>query len=70
MNQSYGVKRKQTSIKNPQANTNTQESVHQTIMVMLRTAELDMTNTVNESDKQTFSQMLYGLLTLSIITQY
>ena len=46
---SYGLKRKPTSVRNPQANA-ILERVHQTIMAMLRTAELDMTNTVSESD--------------------
>ena len=46
---SYGLKRKPTSVRNPQANA-ILERVHQTIMAMLRTAELDMTDTVSESD--------------------
>ena len=46
---SYGLKRKPTSVKNPHANA-ILEHVHQTIMAMLRTAELDMTDTINESD--------------------
>ena len=47
--ESYGLKRKPTSIKNPQANA-ILERVHQTIMAMLRTADLDMADTVSESD--------------------
>jgi len=47
--ESYGLKHKPTSVKIPQVNA-ILERVHQTIMVMLRTAELDMANTVNESD--------------------
>jgi hypothetical protein len=39
--ESYGLKHKPTSIKNPQANA-ILEHVHQTIMAMLCTAELDM----------------------------
>ena len=46
---SYGLKRKPTSVRNPQANA-ILERVHQTIMAMLRTAELDMADTVSESD--------------------
>eukprot|EP00804_Cyclotella_cryptica_P009555 CCRYP_006250-RA/>CCRYP_006250-RA protein AED:0.46 eAED:0.58 QI:0/-1/0/1/-1/0/1/0/264 len=46
---SYGIKRKPTSIKNPQANA-ILERMHQVIMTMLRTAELDMTNGVAPSD--------------------
>ena len=47
--ESYGLKRKPTSVRNPQANA-ILERVHQTIMAMLRTAEIDMTDTVSESD--------------------
>eukprot|EP00804_Cyclotella_cryptica_P025130 CCRYP_012980-RA/>CCRYP_012980-RA protein AED:0.39 eAED:0.39 QI:0/-1/0/1/-1/1/1/0/418 len=47
--ESYGLKRKPTSVKNPQANA-ILERVHQTIMAMLRTAELDMADTISESD--------------------
>jgi hypothetical protein len=46
---SYGLKRKPTSVKNPQANA-ILERVHQTIMGMLRTADIDMADTVSESD--------------------
>ena len=47
--ESYGLKRKPTSVRNPQANA-ILERVHQTIMAMLCTAELDMADTVSESD--------------------
>ena len=47
--ESYGLKRKPNSVRNPQANA-ILERVHQTIMAMLRTAELDMTDAVSESD--------------------
>ena len=50
---SYGVKRKPTSVKNPQANA-ILERVHQVLMTMLRTAELDMAETVTPSDIDTF----------------
>ena len=46
---SYGLKRKPTSVRNPQANS-ILEHAHQTIMAMLRTAELDMADTVSKSD--------------------
>eukprot|EP00804_Cyclotella_cryptica_P013530 CCRYP_017227-RA/>CCRYP_017227-RA protein AED:0.67 eAED:0.45 QI:0/-1/0/1/-1/1/1/0/162 len=46
---SYGLKRKPTSVRNLQANA-ILKRVHQTIMVMLRTADLDMADTVNKSD--------------------
>jgi hypothetical protein len=50
---SYGLKRKPTSIKNPQANA-ILERVHQVIMTMARTAELDMADTVEPSDVADF----------------
>eukprot|EP00804_Cyclotella_cryptica_P016386 CCRYP_009931-RA/>CCRYP_009931-RA protein AED:0.20 eAED:0.24 QI:0/0/0/1/0/0/2/0/246 len=46
---SYGIKRKPTRIKNPQANA-ILERMHQVIMTMLCIAELDMANTVAPSD--------------------
>eukprot|EP00804_Cyclotella_cryptica_P015760 CCRYP_013407-RA/>CCRYP_013407-RA protein AED:0.31 eAED:0.31 QI:0/-1/0/1/-1/0/1/0/237 len=46
---SYGIKRKPTFIKNPQANSII-ERMHQVIMTMLRTTDLDMANTVAPSD--------------------
>eukprot|EP00804_Cyclotella_cryptica_P024151 CCRYP_015589-RA/>CCRYP_015589-RA protein AED:0.26 eAED:-0.05 QI:0/-1/0/1/-1/0/1/0/187 len=46
---SYGLKRKPTSVRNPQVNA-ILERVHQTIMAMLRRADLDMADTVNASD--------------------
>eukprot|EP00804_Cyclotella_cryptica_P009746 CCRYP_011230-RA/>CCRYP_011230-RA protein AED:0.13 eAED:0.53 QI:0/0/0/0.66/0/0/3/0/171 len=46
---SYGIKRKPTSIKNPQANE-ILEQMHQVIMTMLCTTELDMANTVAPGD--------------------
>ena len=50
---SYGIKRKPTSVKNPQANA-ILERVHQVIATMLRTAEIDMANSVAPSDIDTF----------------
>jgi hypothetical protein len=47
--ETYGLKHKPTSVKNPQANA-ILEQVHQTIMAMLRTSEIDMAETVTESD--------------------
>jgi hypothetical protein len=46
---SYGIKRKPTSVKNPQANA-ILEQVHQVIMMMLDIAEIDMANSVAPSD--------------------
>ena len=46
---SYGLQHKPSSVKNPQANA-IFESVHQTIMGMLCTAEIDMADTVSKSD--------------------
>ena len=50
---SYGIKRKQTSVKIPQANA-ILEQVHQVITTMLCTTELDMANTVAASDIDAF----------------
>jgi hypothetical protein len=50
---SYGIKRKPTSVKNPQVDA-ILEQVHQVIMTMLRTAELDMATSVAPSDIVTF----------------
>jgi hypothetical protein len=50
---SYGLNRKQMSIKNPQANA-ILEHVHQVLMTMAYTAELDMVNTVEPSDVADF----------------
>ncbi len=49
----YGVKRKPTSIKNPQANAML-ERIHAVFTNMLRTAELDMAKLVNASDIDIF----------------
>ena len=48
-----GIKRTPTSVKNPQANV-ILEHVHQVIMGMLHTAEIDMANSVAASDIDTF----------------
>ncbi|KAL7507542.1 hypothetical protein ACHAXN_004709, partial [Cyclotella atomus] len=50
---SYGLKHKPTSIKNLQANA-ILERVHQVLMTMSRTAELDMADTVEPSDVADF----------------
>ena len=49
----FGIKRKPTSVKNPQANA-ILERVHQTIMGMVRTAEIDMADTVAPRDIEDF----------------
>ena len=64
--ESYGLKHKPTSVKNPQGNA-ILEQVHQTIMAMLCTAELDMAETVSKSDIADFSQMPHGPFALPII---
>ena len=51
--ESYGLKRKLTTIKNPQVNA-ILEWVHQVIMKMLPTAELDMAKTVLTNDISDF----------------
>ncbi len=45
----HGIKRKPTSVKNPQANA-IQERIHAVLGNMLRTSELDMAETVKASD--------------------
>ena len=50
---SYGIKRKPTTVKNPQANA-ILECVHQVLGQMLRTAELDMTDSVVPDDVDVF----------------
>eukprot|EP00804_Cyclotella_cryptica_P016226 CCRYP_005714-RB/>CCRYP_005714-RB protein AED:0.39 eAED:0.51 QI:0/-1/0/1/-1/0/1/0/152 len=65
---SYGLKCKLTSIRNPQANA-ILEQVHQTIMAMLRTADLSWQIQSMRVTLLTFSQMLHGRFALPI-TQY
>jgi hypothetical protein len=50
---SYGVKGKPTTIKNPQANAIC-ERVHQVLGTMMRTSELDMADSVHPADIDTF----------------
>ena len=50
---SFGIKRKPTSVKNPQANA-ILERMHQTLATMLRTSEIDMADSVAPSDIDTF----------------
>jgi hypothetical protein len=50
---SFGLKRKPTSVKNPQANA-IQERIHQTLADMMRTAELDMADTADPGDVADF----------------
>ena len=49
----YGIKRKPTSVKNPQANA-ILEHIHAVIGNMLRTSKLDMAKTVKPSDIDIF----------------
>jgi hypothetical protein len=51
--ESYGIKHKPTMVKNPRAN-GTLEHVHQVLRQMLRTAELDMANSVTPNDVNVF----------------
>ncbi len=51
--ESYGIKRKPTTVKNPQGN-GILERVHQVLGQMLRTAELDMANSVTPDDVNVF----------------
>ncbi len=50
---SYGIKRKPTTIKNPQVNA-ILERVHQVLGQMLRTAEIDMADSVTPDDVDVF----------------
>jgi hypothetical protein len=50
---SYGIKREPTTIKNPQANAIC-EHVHQVFGTMMRTSEIDMANSVEPADMDTF----------------
>ncbi len=49
----YGIKRKPTSVKNPQANA-ILEHIHAIVMNMLHTAEINMANSVKPSDIYVF----------------
>ncbi len=50
---SYGIKGKPTTIKNPQVNAIC-EHVHQVLGTMMRTSELDMADSVEPADIDTF----------------
>jgi hypothetical protein len=50
--ESYGIKRKPTTIKNPQANAIC-ECIHQVLGTMMRTSEIDMAETVEPADIDT-----------------
>ncbi len=50
---SYGIKHKPTTIKNPQANAIC-EHIHQVLGLMMRTSELDMADSVEPADIDTF----------------
>ena len=50
---SYGIKRKPTTIKNPQANA-ILEGVYQVLGQMLRTVEIDMADSVTPDDVDVF----------------
>ncbi len=51
--ESYGIRRKPTTVKNPRAN-GILECVHQVLGQMLRTAELDMADSVTPNDVEVF----------------
>ncbi len=50
---SYGIKHKPTTIKNPQANAIC-ERVHQVLGTMMRTAEIDMADSIHPADIDSF----------------
>ncbi len=56
---SYGIKRKPTTIKNPQANAIC-ECVHQVLGTMMRTSEFDMADSVEPADIDTSLTMQHG----------
>ena len=62
-----GLKHKPASVKNPQANTII-EHVHQMITGMLRTAEIDMADTVSESDIEDFLTNAAGAICSTYLT--
>jgi len=49
----YAIERKPTTIKNPQANAIC-ERIHQVLGMMMRTSEIDMANSVEPADTDTF----------------
>ncbi len=51
--ESYGIKRKPTTIRNPQANAIC-ERVHQVLGTMMRTSEIDMVESIEPADIDTF----------------
>jgi hypothetical protein len=51
--ETYGIKRKPTTVKNPQANA-ILERLHQVLGQMLRTSELDMAETITPDDIDVF----------------
>ncbi len=51
--ETYGIKRKPTTIMNPQANANL-EHLHQVLAQMLHTSELDMAKTITPDDVNVF----------------
>ena len=51
---SYSIKRKPTTVKNPQANAILLECVHQVLGQMLRTLELDMADSVSPDNVDIF----------------
>jgi hypothetical protein len=51
--ETYGIKRKPTTVKNPQANA-IWERLHQVLGQMLRTSELDMAKTITPDDVNVF----------------
>ncbi len=51
--ETYGIKRKPTTVKNPQANA-ILERLHQVLGQMLRTSKLNMANTITPDDVDVF----------------
>ncbi len=62
----YGIKRKPTSVKNPQANALLERN-HAVLGNMLRKSELNMAETAKASDIDIFYQMPHGPFALPTI---
>ena len=61
----YGVKQKPTSINNPQVNA-ISEQVHQVLMTMVHTSEINMADSVTMHDINAVLKMHHGPITLPI----
>jgi hypothetical protein len=65
--ETYGIKHKPTTIKNPQANA-TLEHLHQVLGQMLQTSELDMAKTITPDDVDVFLDNMVWAICLTYHT--